>query len=79
MYKVERSQTLEKDFEDVRGLDRLLTKLEYDAFSKEARIANDYGVPASIIKYYDSKPEERSKIRFDSYEQEVFERIQKLI
>lgn len=79
MYKVERSQTLEKDFDDVSGLDRLLTKLEYDAFSKEARIANDYGVPASIIKYYDSEPEERSKIRFDSYEQEVFERVQKLI
>ncbi len=79
MYKVERSQTLEKNFDDVKGLDRLLAKLEYNAFSKEARIANDYGVPASIIKYYDSEPEDRLSIRFDEYETVVFEKIQKLI
>lgn len=79
MYKVERSQTLGKDFEDIKGLDKLLIKLEYNAFSKEAKIANDYGVPASIIRYYDSEPEERNKIRFDSYEKKIFEKIQKLI
>lgn len=79
MYKVERYQTLEKNFDDIKGLDRLLTKLEYNAFSKEARIANDYGVPATIIKYYDSEPTERLSINFDEYETEVFEKIQKLI
>ena len=79
MYKVERSQTLEKNFDDVKGLDRLLTKLEYNAFSKEARIANDYGVPASIIKYYDSESEDRLSIRFDEYETIIFEKVQKLI
>ncbi len=79
MYKVERSQSLKKDFEEIKGLDRLLIKLEYNAFSKEARIANDYGVPSSIIKYYDSDPKERIKIKFDKYEEEIFKKIQNLI
>ena len=39
---------MDLSFEDVTGIDKLLIKLEYNAFSEEARIASDYGVPQKI-------------------------------
>lgn len=69
-------------FEEVTGIDKLLIKLEYNAFSEEARIASDYGVPQKIVDYYDSKTVEESKNimnNFDNYEKQIYEKIKRII
>lgn len=82
MYKFKISQYLNKEFENVIGIDKLLIKLEYNGFSPEARIASDYGVPQKIIDYYDSKTVAESNIllnRFDNYEKQIYQRIKRII
>lgn len=81
MYKYHLAQRDVKTYEEVPGLDRLLTKLEYNAFSDQAKIASDYGVPQRIIDYYDSKSEfKKSQIRtsFDDFEHHIFNNTKKL-
>lgn len=75
MYKYSLSQRDSKPFDEVPGLDRLLAKLEYNAFSDQAKIASDYGVPQRIIDYYDSGSESgKRKIResFDAFENHIY-------
>ncbi|WP_407556242.1 DEAD/DEAH box helicase [Winogradskyella sp. 4-2091] len=82
MYKYIESQRLEITIDEVSGIDKLLIKLEYNAFSEEARIASDFGVPQNIVDYYDSaNAMNRKRIldEFDSYERTVFERIKRII
>ncbi|WP_281634467.1 helicase-related protein [Flavobacterium luteolum] len=82
MYKFYISKQQNKDFADVIGIDKLLIKLEYNAFTPEARTASDYGVPQNIINYYDSNNEsERRRLldRFDNYEKQIYQRIKKII
>lgn len=82
MYKFYISKIENKSFEDVSGIDILLTKLEYNAFSEEAKIASDYGVPNKIIAYYDAKTTEQAKNiknSFDAYEKGIFEKTEKII
>lgn len=82
MYKLIESNKKKMPFEEVSGIDRLLIKLEYNAFSEEARIASDYGVPQKLIDYYDSRTVERSNEifrSFDTYERIIYNRINKII
>lgn len=82
MYKFRVSQLRNMEFIDVEGIDKLLVKLEYNAFSSEARTASDYGVPQKIIDYYDSQSDTgRKKISdtFDVYEKQIYQRIKKII
>lgn len=82
MYRFIESQRRDLSFEDVTGIDKLLIKLEYNAFSEEARIASDYGVPQKIVDYYDSHSVEQSDRifgSFDNYERLVFEKINRII
>ena len=82
MYKFYISQRDSIPYEDTTGIDVLLIKLEYNAFSEEARIASDYGVPQKIIDYYDSTSQiEANRIQgsFDGYEKTIFERINNII
>lgn len=82
MYKFRVSQHQNKDFKDIIGIDKLLIKLEYNAFSPEARTASDYGVPQKIIDYYDSKSQsgKRKLLNdFDSYEKQIYQKIKKII
>ena len=82
MYKFYISQIEKKSFEDTSGIDILLIKLEYNAFSEDAKIASDYGVPNKIVAYYDAKTTEQArsiKNSFDSYENRIFEKVQKII
>ncbi|WP_298147543.1 DEAD/DEAH box helicase [Flavobacterium sp.] len=82
MYKFWFSYTYGINFEEVNGIDKLLIKLEYNAFSEEARIASDYGVPQRIIDYYDSNNIATSKEifnSFDSYEKSIYKKIKKII
>lgn len=82
MYKYIESKKLDVEIVEVTGIDKLLIKLEYNAFSEEARIASDFGVPQKIVDYYDSANANDSKRilnEFDAYERTVFERIKRII
>lgn len=80
MYKLSQSLKTSQRFEEVSGIDRLLTKLEYNALTENGRIASDFGVPSSIVDYYESSDNaENIKSQFDSYEKNIFEKVEKII
>lgn len=82
MFKVYVSIKENKAIEDAAGIDILLTKLEYNAFSEQAKIASDYGVPNKIVAYYDAKTSEQAKSiinSFDNYEKVIFEKVKPII
>ncbi|MFV0480375.1 MAG: hypothetical protein ACK5LP_00145 [Campylobacteraceae bacterium] len=82
MFKICISIKENKTVDDVSGIDILLTKLEYNAFSEEAKIASDYGVPSKIVAYYDSKTPEQAKSiinSFDNYEKTIYEKVRLII
>lgn len=80
MYKLSQSKKTGERFEDVSGIDRLLTKLEYNALTPSGRIASDYGVPSSIVDYYESSDNAAGiKAQFDTYENSIFEKVEKII
>lgn len=63
--------------ENISGFNKLLRKLEYNAFSQIARRVSDYGVPFKIVEFYDSQNDNNKK-QFDEYEKAVYERINKI-
>jgi replicative superfamily II helicase len=80
MYRFIQAQENKIAFEDTIGIDKLLVKLEYNALTEKGRIASDYGVPSSVVEYYENT--DKSKIiksNFDSYELQIFDRIEKII
>jgi len=80
MYKLSQSKNTRQPFEDVNGIDRLLTKLEYNALTAFGRIASDFGVPSTIVDFYeDSNNAEQIRVSFDSYEKTIFEKVEKII
>ena len=54
--------------EEVSGINQLLQKLEYNAFSSKAVVLSDYGVPFKLVDYYDDP---NGRKNFDSYEQYI--------
>ena len=80
MYKYFISVNSVTKFEDVSGIDKLLLKFEYNALTDEGRIASDYGVPSSIVDYYEY-PDNQVEIKagFDGYELSTFNKIDKII
>jgi hypothetical protein len=82
MYKFKMSQLSGKSFDEQVGIEKLLIKLEYNAFTQEGRMASDYGVPQKIVDYYDSElGQARTRIMnsFDDYEKQVFQKIKRII
>ncbi|MBK8296861.1 MAG: helicase [Saprospiraceae bacterium] len=80
MYKLSQSKNTGNTFENINGIDRLLTKLEYNAITENGRIASDYGVPSSIVDYYENPTNsDNIKSQFDQYENGIFERVEKII
>ncbi len=80
MYKFYISQKENIKYEDVAGIDKLLLKFEYNALTDEGRIASDYGVPASIVDYYETPQQQKAiKESFDNYELKAFEKVEKII
>jgi replicative superfamily II helicase len=80
MYKFHLSEQNSKPFDEITGIDKLLVKLEYNALSQEGRVASDYGVPSNIVEYYENPDRsEKIKARFDNYEQEIFNKIDRII
>lgn len=72
------------NLENVAGIDRLLIKLEYNAFSEFGRIASDYGVSTRILDYYENienNPElaNEAKNNFDDYEKIIFNKVEEIV
>jgi len=80
MYKYSRSEITNQPFEEVSGIDKLLTKFEYNAFTENGRIASDFGVPTKVVEYYEN-PENNKQISetFDSYEKEILKKVENII
>jgi len=79
MYKFIIFQDTGKPFDEVRGIEKLLKKLEYNAITEKGRLASDYGVPTKIIEYYDDE-DNKSEIRktFDNYEESKFRMLESI-
>lgn len=71
------SKLEKKDIDDVPGLGLLLQKLEYNALNPIARRLSDFGVPFSLVKFYDDGT--IGTKNFDRYEQFVDQSIQSLL
>ncbi|MEA9414339.1 helicase-related protein [Flavobacterium sp. PL02] len=80
MYKFCISQETSRPFKEITGIDKLLVKLEYNALTEKGRIASDFGVPSNIVEYYENE-NNSATIRegFDSYEFEIFKKIDHII
>ena len=79
MYKYYQQTNSERGTKII-GIDLLIMKLEYNAITERGRIASDYGVPYSIIEYYEN--ESRASViksSFDAYEDQLFESISNMI
>lgn len=81
MYKYVNAQASNCSMDDIPGIDRLLSKLEYNAFSEKGRIASDYGVSKNLLDYYECI--ETNKIRanelknsFDEYEKYLYDKVE---
>lgn len=80
MYKFYISKKHNLNFDNVTGLDKLLLKFEYNALTDEGRIVSDYGVPSSIVDYYENTDRQAEiKLAFDNYELKSFEKVEKII
>ena len=66
------------DIDQVLGLNVLIQLLEYGSVVEKAKKANDYGVPYSIVRYYETE-DPRVARTFDSYEVKVFNRIKDVL
>ena len=66
------------DIDQVLGLNILIQLLEYGSVVENAKKVNDYGVPFSIVRYYETGD---SKVigTFDAYEAKVFARIKGIL
>ena len=76
LYKFHQSTILDKDIDEVSGIDKLLSKLEYNALTDIGRRVSDYGVPEKVLNYFENRD---STISFDAYENSVFKRVSELI
>lgn len=82
LYKFIRLKKENKD--NVAGIDKLLSKLEHNAFTKIGKLASDYGVPYRIVEYYDTLEVNSSeaqiiKEKFDGYEKKAFLNFEKIL
>lgn len=78
MYKYYLSKQENKTFDQITGIDAILLKMEYNANTENGRLASDYGVPQKILEYYDSNNDVNKKNAFDSYENRIFEKVERI-
>lgn len=80
MYKFYKSQVLNKEIDDIHGIDKLLLIFEYNALTENGRIASDYGVPTSVIEYYENIDNAMIiREKFDNFEIQEFNKIELII
>lgn len=79
MYKFYRSKSENVLFENVFGIDRLLTKLEYNALTELGRKVSDYGVPAKVLQYYENEQSINIKSTFDDFEKKIYNSVERIV
>lgn len=79
MYKYYLSTKFNNKMDDNLGIDKLLIKLEYNAVTEKGRLASDYGVPSSIVEYYDRGENMIFLTEFDEFELRKFSVIQSIL
>ena len=79
MYKLYLSKKENKPFDQTKGIDAILLKMEFNANTENGRLASDYGVPQKILEYYDSNNDVNKKNAFDSYEKRIFDKVERII
>ena len=81
LYKYLISLEIDAPIDDIDGFDKLLSKLEYNAYSSKAKIVSDYGCTNNVISYFEDNlsDTERNNIKnkFDPYEKKQFDKITK--
>ncbi len=79
LYKYVISLETDMPIDDIDGFDKLLSKLEYNAFSQKAKMVSDYGCPANIVTYFEDNISEAEKstikTKFDPYEKKSFNKL----
>lgn len=78
LYRYDVSQRNGKNIDEIPGVGGLIQRLEYGSTIEKAKKANDYGVPYSIVKYYETN-DPRIIGGFDKYESVVFNRIKDVL
>lgn len=81
MYKYINAQASNCSMDDIPGIDRLLSKLEYNAFSTKGRIASDYGVSKNLLDYYENVENNTTRANelknsFDEYEKYLYDKVE---
>ena len=66
------------DIDQVLGVNILVQLLEYGSVIEKAKKVNDYGVPYSIVRYYETE-DPRIINTFDAYESSIFKKIKDII
>lgn len=85
MYKYINANDNISKIDDVTGIDKLLTKLEYNAISQKGRQVSDYGVPLKVLDYYESLEGDKvndaylTKYSFDNYENYIYDKMESLL
>ncbi|MBQ6667969.1 MAG: DEAD/DEAH box helicase family protein [Bacteroidales bacterium] len=79
MYKFYLSKKENRSFNQITGIDAILLKMEFNANTEKGRLASDYGVPQKVLEYYDSNNDVTKKNAFDSYENYIFEKVERII
>ena len=78
MYKYYLSVKENSPFDQITGIDAILLKMEYNANTEKGRVASDYGVPQKVLEYYDLNNDINKKNAFDSYENRIFEKVERI-
>lgn len=73
IYKTIISQRQNKPLEEVQGIENFLSLLEYNAFSKNGKVASDYGVPNEVVKIIDSNSKNTQTL--DPFEVSIYNEI----
>ncbi len=78
LYRYSIATELGVDIDQVLGINILVQLLEYGSVIEKAKKVSDYGVPYSIVRYYETEDAGIIKT-FDAYEKKVFERIKDIL
>lgn len=73
IYKTILAKKNQTSIDDEQGIENFLSLLEYNAFSKNGKIASDYGVPHEVVKIIDSNSINIKTL--DSFEISVYQDI----
>lgn len=73
IYKTIISKRQNIPLEEVQGIENFLSLLEYNAFSKNGKIASDYGVPNDVVKIIDTNSNNIQTL--DPFEMSVYNEI----